>query len=46
LYIGYGVGLLKAINTFNMRYQISDHWQLKGESGEYSGIDILYTIDR
>lgn len=46
LYVGYGVGLVKAINTFNMRYQISDHWQLKGESGEYSGMDILYTIDR
>ncbi len=46
LYVGYGVGLVKAINTFNVRYQISDHWQLKGESGEYSGMDILYTIDR
>lgn len=46
LYVGYGVGLVKAINTFNVRYQISDHWQLKGESGEYPGVDILYTIDR
>ena len=46
LYVGYGVGLVKAINTFNARYQISDHWQLKGESGEYSGMDILYTIER
>lgn len=46
LYVGYGVGLVKAINTFNVRYQMSDKWQLKGESGEYSGMDILYTIDR
>lgn len=46
LYVGYGVGLVKAINTFNVRYQMSDEWQLKGESGEYSGMDILYTIDR
>jgi translocation and assembly module TamB len=45
LYVGYGVGLIKAINTFNLHYQISKHWQLKGESGENSGIDILYTID-
>ncbi len=46
LYIGYGVGLIQAINTFNVHYQLSKHWQLKGESGENSGIDILYTIDR
>lgn len=45
LYIGYGVGLIKAINTFNVHYQISKHWQLKGESGENSGIDIFYSID-
>lgn len=46
LYVGYGVGLVKPINTFNVRYQISQDWQLKGESGEYPGMDILYTIDR
>jgi translocation and assembly module TamB len=46
LYVGYGVGLINAINTFNVHYQISKHWQLKGESGENSGMDILYTIDR
>jgi translocation and assembly module TamB len=46
LYVGYGVGILKATNTFSLRYQINQHWQLKGESGENSGMDILYTIDR
>lgn len=46
LYVGYGVGILKATNTFSLRYQISKHWLLKGESGETSGMDILYTIDR
>ncbi len=46
LYVGYGVGLIKAINTFNVHYQLSKHWQLKGESGDNSGIDIFYTIDR
>ena len=46
LYISYGVGLVEAINTFSVRYQISDKWQLKGESGEHQGADLLYTIER
>jgi translocation and assembly module TamB len=46
LYVSYGVGLLESFNTFTVRYKISDNWQLKGESGEYQGADILYTIDR
>jgi len=46
LYIGYGVGLIESFNTFNVRYQLSDKWQLKGESGEHQGADILYTIER
>ena len=46
LYISYGVGLIEAINTFNVRYQISDRLQLKGESGEHQGADFLYTIER
>jgi len=46
LYVSYGVGLIEAINTLTVRYQISEKWQLKGESGEYQGADILYTIKR
>ena len=46
LYVSYGVGLIEAINTFNVRYQISDKLQLKGESGEHQGADFLYTIER
>ncbi|MCF6337394.1 MAG: translocation/assembly module TamB domain-containing protein, partial [Gammaproteobacteria bacterium] len=46
LYISYGVGLIETINTFNVRYQISDRLQLKGESGEHQGADFLYTIER
>jgi translocation and assembly module TamB len=46
LYVSYGVGLIEAINTFTVRYQISDKWQLQGESGEHQGADILYTIKR
>ncbi|MDT8385054.1 MAG: translocation/assembly module TamB domain-containing protein [Gammaproteobacteria bacterium] len=46
LYVSYGVGLIEAFNTLTLRYQISEHWQLKGESGEYQGADILFTIER
>lgn len=46
LYISYGVGLIEAANTLNLRYQISDKWQLKGESGEHQGADFLYSIER
>ena len=46
LYISYGVGLIEAFNTFSVRYQISSKWQLKAESGQYQGADILYTIER
>jgi len=46
LYVSYGVGLIEAFNTFTVRYQISDKWQLKAESGEHQGADLFYTIDR
>lgn len=46
LYVSYGVGLIEAINTLTVRYQISEKWQLKAESGEAQGADILYTIER
>jgi len=46
LYISYGVGLIEAVNTLNVRYQISEKWQLKGESGEHQGADLFYTIEK
>ena len=46
IYVSYGVGLIEAINTFTVRYQISRRWQLKAESGEAQGADFLYTIER
>ena len=46
LYVSYGVGLIEAVNTFSLRYKITDKWQLKAESGEAQGADLLYTIER
>jgi translocation and assembly module TamB len=46
LYVGYGVGLVEAVNTFNLRYQLSQHWQLKAESGASQGADMIFSIER
>jgi translocation and assembly module TamB len=46
LYASYGVGLIDSVNTLTLRYQLSSKWQIKAESGEAQGADILYTIDR
>jgi len=46
LYIGYGVGLLEPSNTVLMRYNLFDNWQVEAETGDKTGADILYTIER
>jgi translocation and assembly module TamB len=46
LYVSYGIGLIGTSNSINVRYQISNKWQLKGVSGEHQGADFLYTIER
>ena len=45
LYVGYGVGIIDATNTLTMRYQLSQHWQIKAESGINQSADMIYTID-
>ncbi len=46
LYVAYGAGLMEAVSTFTIRYTLSDHLQLSGESGEYQGADIIYKFER
>jgi translocation and assembly module TamB len=46
LYISYGVGLIEAVNTLRLRYEISDRWQLTAESGQEQGADLVYTFER
>ena len=46
LYVSYGVGLIDSINTLNLRYKLTERWQLEAESGEYQGADLLYSIER
>ena len=46
LYISYGIGLFDAVNTFNMRYQLSDRLSFESAVGENSSADLLYSVDR
>jgi len=46
LYISYGLGLIESANTINLRYQISEKWQVKSESGSRQSADLFYTFER
>lgn len=46
LYIGYGVGILDAVSTMQLRYQLSRIWTLQAESGTETGVDLLYIHER
>lgn len=46
LYVSYGIGLFDAINTFNMRYKLTDKLAVEAQSGSGSSADLIYTIER
>jgi translocation and assembly module TamB len=46
LYVRYGVGVYEDAYSIIVRYQLTEHWQLQGEGGQFSGADILYTFER
>jgi translocation and assembly module TamB len=47
LYVSFGMGLFEPVNTFRIRYLLSDKWSLQAEnSGTATGADALYTIER
>ncbi len=46
LYVSYGVGLFEPGNVVRLRYELTKHWKVQGETGSTSGADILYTIER
>jgi translocation and assembly module TamB len=46
LFISYGISLTESINTFKLRYTISDRWLMKVEAGEVQSGDLEYTIER
>lgn len=46
LYVSFGIGLFEPVNTFRIRYLLSDKWSLQAESGPGTSADALYTIER
>jgi translocation and assembly module TamB len=46
LYVSYGIGLFEAADTVRVRYILGSKWTLQAESGENTGADLLYTIER
>ncbi len=47
LYVGYGVGLYNAVNTFILRYRLSKQILLEATSSSFqTGADLFYTIER
>lgn len=46
LYVSFGMGLFEPVNTFRIRYLLSDKWSLQAESGAGTSADALYTVER
>ncbi|MEX1221467.1 MAG: translocation/assembly module TamB domain-containing protein [Idiomarina sp.] len=47
LYVKYGIGLLEPINTFFLRYQLTEQLQLESTSStEAQGGDLIYVIEK
>ncbi|RUO18769.1 hypothetical protein CWE08_11100 [Aliidiomarina iranensis] len=47
LYVKYGIGLIEPVNTFFIRYRLTDHLHFETQtSGDRSGADIFYSIER
>ena len=47
LYVGYGVGLLNAVNTFNVKYRLSQRLMFVSTSSTAGvGADLIYTVER
>ena len=47
LYVGYGVGLFNAANSFNIKYRFSKRLMFESNSGISGvGADLIYTVER
>jgi len=47
LYVGYGVGLFNAANSFNVKYRFSKRLMFESNSGISGvGADLIYTVER
>lgn len=47
LFVSYGIGLFEPVATFSMRYALSSHWKLVGETAaQGSSADLYYEIEQ
>ncbi len=46
LYVQYVIGLTEGGNILRARYELNKNWILESESGQHSGIDLLFTLER
>lgn len=46
LYVGYGMGLFDRANTVRLRYLLNQRWSVEAETGNRTGADLLYSIER
>ncbi len=46
LYLQYVVAFAETVNRVRIRYELGTHWTLEAESGEQTGTDLFYTIER
>jgi translocation and assembly module TamB len=46
LYLNYSIGMLNAANQWQLRYRMTKHLSVQTETGEATGGDVLYTIER
>jgi translocation and assembly module TamB len=42
IYVQYGMGLFQNAYVFRLRYDLTRHWKVQTETGEYSGGDLLF----
>ena len=46
LYVSYGIGLFDRASTWRARYLLSSKWTLQAETGETTGADLFFRIER
>jgi translocation and assembly module TamB len=46
LYVSYGIGLFDPVSTLRLRYILSRRWTLQAETGEETGADALFKVQR
>lgn len=47
LFVSYGLGLFEeAVSTLRIRYEITDRWSFRTESGRETGADLLFSRER